>query len=80
MVEGDASPLAPIQDKPTLDYSDPKLKELYVNLKIQDETGATLDWKGNPDKHPGRTQADVALNDVQSRIDLLNNLRDCLNA
>ena len=80
MVEGDASPLAPIQDKPTLDYSDPKLKELYVNLKIQDETGATLDWKGNPDKHPGKTQADVALNDVQSRIDLLNNLRDCLNA
>lgn len=77
MVEGDASP---IQDKQTLDYSDPKLKELYVNLKIQDEAGATLDWKGNPDKHPGRTQADVALNDVQSRIDLLNNLRDCLNA
>lgn len=70
----------PTQDKPALDYSDPKLKELYVNLKIQDETGAPLDWKGNPNKHPGRTQADVALHDVQSRIDLLKNLRDCLNA
>lgn len=54
------------------------LSNTYVNLKLFDKSGNEVVWNGAEDKHPGRVNAQEAIQSVDNRIDLINKLRLCL--
>lgn len=69
------------QQEPTVKNSNARsngLEAFHVNLKLTDESGKEIIWRGNKDKHPGRTRADVAIKEVDDRVSLLKQLKECL--
>jgi len=54
------------------------LKDIMVNMKLADEHGTVLDWKGDAKEHPGRMSAEDALTDIHQRKKTLDLLMACL--
>lgn len=54
------------------------LSDITVNVKLRDDKGNALVWKGDAKDHPGRMPADKAMAELHDRRETLKKLMSCL--
>jgi hypothetical protein len=55
-------------------------KPVYVNMRLEDSDGNTVEWRGSEENHPGRMIADEAIAEIDDRSKTLRGLLECLNS